>query len=313
MLAYELLINTQWSKTNFACFRSLIIVMLKIFPCGFFLLMWGCAYSQDLTDHSCVITSMTGKDMVKNLYMYNAAGNRLFAYKVDQGVSGTLYELSTTPKGLQLYCRPLQPGQLSTDSLLITFDDLKHIVRVGANDHYELYPAYYAIFKNMTQVKHRVVHLLQLLSMPIGDHTIDDPLPWLAFNSPLSEHIRGAHITTQRGQADVTDNWTVRYGYQHHKLVSVNAADSETTRFTERVIYSDNKIKVNTILNIEDRQITTTEMTYKPGDNKRRIYQRVEESGKDREVRMVTDMMMRMMRRYTEHELSTKQIMDLVK
>jgi hypothetical protein len=264
--------------------------------------------------YSSMITSISGQDTIKYLYQLSTAGDLLYVYQAGQGVSVTLYQLKHTSQGSILHSQPLQPGQQMADSITVAFDDARFTVIIAGRDYYTLFPAYYAKFKNMIQRQHQIIGLLELLSDPAGDYPIVDLMPLFAFIPPAGVQVKLATITTQRNQAVVSDHWTVRYHHRQNRLNSVSAANREEVRFTKKINYRGREITIRTYLNIEDRQITTTRMSYKSGDlTHRRMYQHTEETGKNRETTAVVRLIRRKLGRLPDQHLSEAEIRNLLK
>jgi hypothetical protein len=264
--------------------------------------------------YSSVITSITGHDTIRYIYQPHTANGGLYVYQVGQSISGTLYQLKDIPQGLMLLSQPLQPGQQMADSLTVAFDDARHTVIIAGHDYYTLFPIFYTQFKSRVQSQHQLVDLLQLLADPIGDYPVADLMPLLAFTPPAAGQIKSAIITTQRSQAAVTDHWTIRYHYRQNRLDAVSAANKQEIRFTKKIQNSGRRMTIRTYLNIEDRQITTTRVSYKAGDLTHRMIDRhTEETGKNRETTTVIDLTRRTLGRFSDQPLSEAAIRNLIK
>ena len=263
--------------------------------CYIFLFVCFTCVCRAQTNYNCygvVLTRIningTAKDTSKLLYCRNIADDRLSVYTVAMGVvsEATAYHLTASKYGLYLYSRSL-PGEQTTDSLRIDFQDGKNTVLINTTDRYVLFPTHYARFKQDVNGKHSIMALLSLLADALGDYPIANALPLLNYTPQLNQQIKKATVVTQRSQADMKDTWTCKYYYnKYNKLDSVSVKSPEETRFYKKVRYRSSKpASVSTYLNIEDRQVT--EKTIRYGNSSYNVLkwqEQVDELGKNRET-----------------------------
>ncbi|QXV63705.1 hypothetical protein INP83_11345 [Mucilaginibacter sp. 21P] len=235
-----------------------------------------------------MITRTADKDTTRILYCQKRTGERIYVYKIESGMvsSATEFKANPTALGLTLLINPLTSGQLSKDSLLLSFDDKTNSLIVNRSDRYALFPDIYPTVKAQLVQRHQIMRLLQLLSDGIGDYPLGDMIPLLLFAPSNTEHIRSAQIVTRRSQAAVTDHWNVTYSYRNHRLITVRAASEEGIRFTKKTSYNGRRVTVCNYRNIESRQ-TVNQTVYYIGDrpDRVRLKEDVYETGKDRETR----------------------------
>ena len=233
-----------------------------------------------------LVSCISNKESSQILYCQKTTGERLRVYTIrnKQIATATDYSLQSTSKELQLISEPLQAGQLTSDTLHITFDDNVHTIIINQKDRYRLFPEYYARIKADLQHQHQLIPILQLLSDAIGDYPLEEVTPLLVFKSSANENVQSAQIVTQRSQADMTDSWEVKYRYNNHRLIAVNASNKEETRFTKKITYSAKGKTVNTYRNIESRQTVNQTIVFNSKrTNRISLKENVYETGKDRE------------------------------
>ncbi len=264
--------------------------MTRMFKYSLLLLLFGCLTQLRAHNNAgytaTVISRIVDNDTTRMLYCQKNTGEQIRVYRVESGLvsAATEYTLAKTRDGFILRVEPLTGGQLNKDSLLISFDK-DHTLIINHHDRYVLFPAFYQIIKSQLVQQHQLMPLLYLLCDAIGDYPLEQVMPLLLFKQSTTEHILSARIVTRRSQADMTDNWNVKYRYSNHRLTAISAVNKEETRFTKTINYKGKRCLVNTYRNIESRQTVNQTIVLNGDDpNRIRLNETVYESGKDRET-----------------------------
>lgn len=243
------------------CSCRLILILGMLTPSQNILGQTKAAFSGSLLTQISKTTS--GRDTTLLLICQSKAGDKLSVYKIAQEVvsSGTGYQLSGDGNDFILHIRSID--QQHTDSLQLTFNDAGFKVTVNRTDRYFLFPDAYKRLKTMLR-KHQLTAFFNLLNDNIGDYPIRDVLTFIRIRPQVSKQIRQAFIMTKRSQSDLTDEWVCNYAYDRNGYFKQLKANSgNVIRYTKSVKLGSRKaVAVSTYLNVEDRQITESKITY---------------------------------------------------
>ncbi|GGH19833.1 hypothetical protein [Pedobacter zeae] len=259
------------------------------------------------------------RDTCKILYLQNSSKDSLLVYKIAEGIisEATAYSLTGNGKGLNLNAKSVLNNSETADGWQITFSDAEHLMRVN-QDHYVLYPKFYASVKQEINTKHSIIGLFDLLEDYLEDYSIRDIYPVLLSENRArwSKTIQKAKITTQRSQSDLKDTWDAKYVYNSlDKLKSIKAASAEETHFSKKMSYvNSGTIKMDIYRNTEDRQIISRQVIYSPLKiNQLKITDQVEETGQNKETILITTINKKKIGKVKSLYLSPVEVKQLVK
>lgn len=257
-------------------------------------------------------------DTSQILYCKNTVGDHIAVYTIQGGVisEANAYQFNEGSRGLLLYRQPLMSNQQIKDSLQVAFQDNSHTVVINNTDRYVLFPAYYFCIKKDVYGGHSITTLVDLLADAIGDYPFSDLLYLVNYTPHFDKRIRGATITTQRSQADMTDTWTGKYYYNTHGLLdSVKAYSGKEVRFSKKVKYNgNNTARSHGYYNVESRQIVNRYIAYNIANRLLLKWEEeVYETGKDLETHLSVKLRLKDLGVMHNLNLSTAEVLKIVK